>query len=254
MKKISFAWLCLWFIPALFLSLFLAGKKMEYNLPLNLAFNSLGVYDAFGRNLLPLTLHASFFSASFAVSVVSVSCFLSILIGTALALMSPSFRFPILRFLDMTLAFPSLLLALAWAAVQGPGWGTLIFTLALGTLPGMIRLIYVRTVELMSEGSVLSSIALGGNSAWIVTRHLLSPLLSLCKIKFPNLFAHALLAEATLSFLGVGCPIGSDTWGSLLAQGKDYLIEAPHITLITGLPLVLTLLSLQFVSGKNENF
>jgi peptide/nickel transport system permease protein len=83
--------------------------------------------------------------------------------------------------------------------------------------------------------------------------HLAPALLSLCAVKAPSLFAHALIAEASLSFIGIGAPTGQTTWGTLLAQGKDYLLEAPHITLAAGIPLILTTVSLQWWTDQNSD-
>lgn len=177
-----------------------------------------------------------------------ISCAIGILLGTAIALAPRPLRFLGLRGLEITLAFPSLLIALAWAAVRGPGWETLLVALAIGTLPSFTRLITARARELLQEDYVHAARALGAGPVRLVWSHLTPALLSLCSVKLPGLFAHALLAEATLSFLGVGAPIGRDTWGSLLAQGKDYLLEAPHIAFAAGIPLVMTVLSLQLLS------
>jgi peptide/nickel transport system permease protein len=207
-------------------------------------------FDAFGRALLPLTLKASLVSAAFAGAAVAASVLFAALAGCALALSRGAPRFYGLRALDLTLAFPSLLFALAWAAVSGPGWDTLLASLALGTVPGLTRLVFARARELLREEYVLAARSLGARPARVILRHLLPGVWSLCRVKVPNLFAGALLAEATLSFLGVGAPIGRDTWGSLLAQGRDYLIEAPHIALFAGIPLVMTVLSLQLLSER----
>lgn len=160
----------------------------------------------------------------------------------------PTLRYTLERALETLLAFPTLLFALSWAALRGPGWDTLAFALIVGTLPGFTRLVYARTRELLVEEYVLAARGLGASPWQLLKNHLAPPLASLCKVKVPNLFAHALLAEATLSFLGIGAPIGRDTWGALLLQGKDYLFEKPHIALGAGLPLALTVLSLQIMT------
>ncbi|OFZ79147.1 MAG: hypothetical protein A2583_00450 [Bdellovibrionales bacterium RIFOXYD1_FULL_53_11] len=207
-------------------------------------------FDAFGRNLLATVLRASAVSCLFAITATIVSCAAGITAGALLA-MSPKWaRFFLLRTLELLLAFPSLLLALAIAAVSGPGWGTLMVALMIGSVPAFTRLSYARTLELLSEEYILAARGLGAGPLRIFLRHLAPALLSLCSIKAPNLFAHALMAEATLSFIGAGAPAGRDSWGTLLAQGKDYLVEAPHIAFGAGVPLVLTVLALQLLSEK----
>ena len=211
-------------------------------------------FDSFGRDLFLLCLKSSGVSVCFAICAVFCASVLSLTYGVALALSPEWLRFTGQRVLEFLLAFPSVLLALAYAAIWGPGWDTLLVSLFLGIFPSLSRLVFVRSRDLMGEDYVKASFAFGGRSFWIARIHCMPALLSLMAVKFPNLFAHALLAEATLSFLGVGAPIGSDTWGSLLALGSAYPVEAPHITMATVVPLVLTLLAFQILSERKTDF
>lgn len=247
MRRFPAAWLTLWIAGALLFS----GSKPTHDLKRVLDGPSfahpLG-FDAFGRDLLATVLRASLTSAAFALLAVAFSTGAAILFGGGMALSPRPLRYGLERTLETLLAFPSLLFALAWAALRGPGWDTLAFSLVIGTVPGFTRLVYARTRELLAEEYVLAARGLGA-SPWVLLRNHLTPaLLALCKVKVPNLFAHALMAEATLSFLGIGAPIGRDTWGALLSQGKDYLFERPHVALGAGLPLALTVLSLQIMT------
>lgn len=207
-------------------------------------------FDAFGRDLLLVTLRASMTSSLFAAIAATASCIFGVLAGSSLVLLPARAQSITLRALEGILAFPYLLFALAWATVLGPGWGVLLFALLVGSVPSLTRLIYLRAKELMVEDYILAAQSLGVSPTRIVRHHLSPALLSLCSAKAPILFAQALMAEATLSFLGMGAPLGHDTWGSLLAQGKDYLIEAPHIALGSGLPLVAIVLCLQIFSDR----
>ncbi|HTL12495.1 MAG TPA: ABC transporter permease subunit, partial [Bdellovibrionota bacterium] len=177
-----------------------------------------------------------------------LACGLGCLAGGSLALAPRTLRETLARGLDFFLAFPSLILAFALAAVLGPGWGTLLLALASGALPPFVRLAYARAREVTHEEYVLAARSLGASTGHVLFRHVGPEILELCRVKLPNLFAHALLAEATLSFLGVGVPLGEDSWGTLLLQGKDFLVEAPHVALASGLPLVLTVAALQRLS------
>lgn len=257
MKPWPKAWLALWYAPAIVLAI-AVGRQSElihHHLALALEGPSLAHplgFDAFGRDLLLTTLRASVLSSAFAALAVVLSLAIGATAGTCLAVAPPAVRFGGLRLLELLLAFPALLFAMAWAAVRGPGWDTLAVALCLTTVPQLARLAYTRTVELASEDFVEAARGLGASPLRIARRHLLPGVLELCKVKLPNLFAGALMAEATLSFLGIGAPIGHDTWGMLLAQGKDYLVEAPHLAVGAGLPLVLTLLSLQSQSQTKK--
>jgi len=246
--KIFSFWLTTWFSAAICTYIFYQpSHQLAYTLYLPELFHPLG-FDSFGRDLLLLTLQASFLSASFALSICLLSCISGMTLGTMICFFPKKIQFLCLRAIEFMLSFPSLLLALAWAAIFGPGWSTLFFALAIGTIPSFVRLCYLRSQEVMAEEFVLASTSMGASPISILSKHLLPTVFRLCSIKIPNLFAHALLAEATLSFLGVGAPVGRDTWGSLLAQGQDYLIEAPHIAFGVGIPLVITIISLQKLS------
>jgi peptide/nickel transport system permease protein len=248
-------WLLLWLIFSPICVFFSAGAA-RFQLPLNLMPPSLRHpfgYDAFGRDVLLITARAGLNSMGFAAAVVVVSIVLAILSASLIVAVPARLKFVFLRVLEFLLAFPSLIVALAWAAIRGPGWSTLWFSLLIGTLPMLIRLVYARAQEVLVQDYIEASVSLGGSKGWVLTRHVVPELLSLCLLKAPNLFAQALMAEATLSFLGLGAPIGRDTWGSLLAQGKDYLIEAPHLAIGVGIPLIFTVLSLQKISESLES-
>ncbi len=245
-------WLALWFGATLFAQM-LPHSYFEPILSRSLASPSLHHwlgFDSFGKDLSFLVFRASLMSSVFAALTVAVSCFAGLLMGASIALAPFRLQFISLRALDTLLAFPTLLLALALAAIRGPGWGTLFFSLLIGILPPFTRLIYARSREILSEPFIEAAHGLGSSPFQILVRHLFPMLRSVCAVKIPSLFAQALMAEATLSFLGVGAPIGQDTWGSLLSSGKAYLFEAPHIAFSAGIPLTLTILSLQWLSER----
>lgn len=209
--------------------------------------------DAFGQDLLQGMLRGAWNSAGFAAAATAFSVILGIAIGLAAAQGKSGRGSTTLEtLLNAVLAFPSLLLALAWSAARGGGLLTLLGALVLGSFPGFARLVLVRVRELKAMPYLEASRAAGAGPFQESVRHLLPACWSLARAKVPALFAQTLLAEATLSFLGVGAPLGTETWGRSLAQGRDYLIEAPHIALASGIPLVLTVLCSQLLADRNE--
>lgn len=255
-KNLACGWLILWFTASLAGFSMSSEHQLEHALEPPSWSHPFG-FDAYGRDLIQIVLHASLKSSAFSLAAVAVSILLALLMASLTAFSSKPVRYLFLRILESLLAFPSLLFALAYAAVFGPGWDTLNFALLIGILPAFTRLLYLRTQEVLLEEYALASVSMGARPFILFRNHLLPALVSLCNIKIPHLFAHALLAEATLSFLGVGAPIGNDTWGSLLSQGKDYLLENPQIALGTGIPLTFTVLALQFLgesAAHKKNF
>ncbi|MGK5089493.1 ABC transporter permease subunit [Bdellovibrionota bacterium FG-2] len=257
-RGLAIFWLVMWFGAAILAKLPFSGNPadLEFNLNQALALPALTHplgFDAFGRDLLQLSLHASATSALFALLTTFIALAGGIIFGAAGALLPYTMKQFARKTLDFFLGFPSLLFALAWAAIRGPGWSTLIFALLLGSLPPVSRLLLLRCEELLQEEFVTAAQSVGASRLRILHTHLLPFLMSLCSLKAPNLFAHALMAEATLSFLGIGAPIGKDTWGALLIQGKDYLLEAPHLVIGAGVPLLLTVLSLLIISEERDH-
>lgn len=204
--------------------------------------------DAFGRDLVQVATRASFESFRFAVIATLLSLSLGLFLGSMMAIAKPSVRASGLFVLDLISALPFILIALALASVLGPGYTSLLASLALATLPGVVRLSYLRSLELRSEHYFGASVAFGATRIHLFRTHLIPGLLSVITAKAPGLFAQALLAEAALSFIGVGAPIGADSLGSLIASGKSYLIEAPQILIAGAVPLALSVMILQVLS------
>lgn len=201
--------------------------------------------DAFGRTLQSALSEAMARSLTFALISTFAAVSAGLVFGAFLGGASGRARFFGERVLDFFLAFPPMLLALVVQALIGTGWRSLGFAVTIGLVPGVVRFISSRAKEIAVTDYLGAAIALGGTSPDRFRRHYLPDLLEYLRLKFPSLFAQALLLEGTLSFLNLGVPPGVISWGSLLLQGKDYLIEAPHIAWSVGIPLVVTLLALQ---------
>ena len=240
-------YLCV-FLAGWSLASFLAlALNIESVLPLTLKWG----YDAFGRNLFLLTLKASGASLIVCCLSLALTLFLSFSLALIASLGPRPLRFLVKRCLELWLSIPGILLALCIAALTGPGWTALIASLCIGLTPSFTRLLLARAQEISKENYTLASIALGGSQLSLVKNHYLRPLIAFGSVKFPNLFAATLASEAALSFMGIGAPIGVDTWGLLLSQARDYLIEAPHIAIIVGTPLCLVIFALQQISEEH---
>jgi peptide/nickel transport system permease protein len=251
----AFLWLLLWSMLSIYASLF-TEPSFRLERALHPPSGGQGLWfgaDAFGRSLGWSVLRGSSLSLLFGFLAVIVSSLVATAFGILSAFAHKGIRLASQQMLEFLIGIPGLVLALGVAAVNGPGWTTLLIALILGVLPSLARIIQARTRELMLEDYVQASLALGATRSGVVRRHLLRGLTPILAAKMPTLFAHCLLAEATLSFLGVGAPLGNETWGALLAQGKEYLLEAPQIAWASGIPLVLTLLAVQTLADRTSN-
>jgi peptide/nickel transport system permease protein len=153
----------------------------------------------------------------------------------------------IMRVVDVLLAFPGILLAIFITAVLGPSLANVAFALAATGWTGYARLVRAQMLTLRERDYVQAARALGANDARILFRHLLpnaaGPILIQATFALPG----AILAEASLSFLGLGAPPGTPSWGSLVDQGTQYLLVAPHVALFPGLAIALTVLGFNFL-------
>jgi ABC-type dipeptide/oligopeptide/nickel transport system permease subunit len=242
LNQLSEAWLVLWIL----FSTYCLFQDNSFNL--SKAFAS--YHDGFGRNLFFITGSAAGATIGFSVLLAIVATIIGIIFGSFIVLGPSWLQSRFLMLLDFLLSFPSLLLALVLVAFLGPSILTLVFTISIGLIPSFTRMIYFRALEIENEDYVKASRGLGASNLYIFRHHLVPHLMDLSRIKFANLFTQALMAEATLTFMGVGAPAGTETWGSLLHHGRTHLIENPEIALFVGFPLFLTVFSIQILVSE----
>ncbi len=162
----------------------------------------------------------------------------ALLIGLAVGLAAGYFGgwldWLLMRIVDMFLAFPSLLLAIAVSMVLGSGIGTVIFALAVVGWAEMARIIRSAALELRSAEYVIAARTLGASHLRIILTHILPNCLPLITVIFTMGMATAVLSEASLSFLGLGVDPSLPTWGGMVAAGKDYMLRRPELVVYPG--------------------
>jgi len=207
--------------------------------------NLLGT-DDFGRDVFTRAAIAGRLSLLVGLSVVAVSCVL----GVTLGLLAGFFRrldAPLARLIDAMMAFPDILLAISLVAALGPSVVNVVTALGIVYAPRLARVVRASTLVIRELPYVEAARALGVSTPRIMVRHVLRNLLSPILVQGTFIFASAMLAEAGLSFLGVGVSPSVPTWGTMIAQGRQYLDQAPWILFFPGLAIVLAVLSLQLV-------
>lgn len=202
--------------------------------------------DEFGRDVFSRAIYAARISLAVSAGVVLLASVLGILLGV----WAGYFRrldAPISRLLDAMMSFPDILLAIALVAALGPSLVNVILALGITYAPRLARVVRGSTLVLRELPYVEAARTLGLPTWQILLRHILLNLASPILVQSSFIFASAMLAEASLSFLGVG--VGSDmpTWGTMLAMGREYMNGSPWLMYFPGLAIVFAVLSLQLL-------
>jgi len=179
---------------------------------------------------------------------------ISLLIGTTIGTISGYFGgwldAMIVRIIDVFLAVPGILLAIAFAAVMGPGIENVVIALSLVGWVGYARLSRAQVMTVKHRDHVQAAIALGTPSAAIMRRHLI-PLISAPLIVEATFgIAAVVLAEAGLSFLGLGVQPPDASWGSMVRDGTAYMLVAPHLVVSPGVTIMLVVLSVNIMGDR----
>ena len=202
--------------------------------------------DELGRDLLARIAHGGRYSLSIA----AMTAVGAVAMGTLLGLLSGFFRrldAPISRVVDAMMSFPDILLAIALVAILRPSMLNVVYALVLVYTPRVARVVRASTLVVRELLYVEAARAVGVSSAGILLRHILPNLMSPILVQASFIFAYAILAEAALSFLGVGVPPEIPTWGTMVAGSQQYAHQALWIVLFPGLAIVITALSLQLL-------
>lgn len=172
----------------------------------------------------------------------------AVIAGTLLGMAAGYFRWadaPIMRVVDAMMAFPDILLGIALVAILGPSLWNVVLALVIVYTPRVARVARASTLVLRDLLYVDAARAIGTPTWRILTLHILPGLVSPTLVQFTFIFAYAILAEAALSFLGVGVPPSIPTWGTMIAGSLNYSDQAFWTILCPGLAIVITSLSLQ---------
>ncbi|MCL4555370.1 MAG: ABC transporter permease [Gammaproteobacteria bacterium] len=199
--------------------------------------------DELGRPLWARLLAGAQTSAWVALMVVGISASVGTFIGMLSAYIGGWFDHVVRWIIDAFLAFPHLLLAIALAAVLGAGIGNLVLALSIVGWVGYARLARGQTLSLRNRYHVMAARSLAVPRYLILWRHVLPLLFAPLAIEMTFGIAGAVIAEAGLSFLGLGVQPPQASWGTMIREGARYILTAPHLVLVPGLTLMLVILA-----------
>ncbi|MGK7870286.1 ABC transporter permease [Falsiroseomonas sp. E2-1-a20] len=202
--------------------------------------------DRFGRDVLSRTLHGGQVSLRIGLGVALFTGLVGGLIG-ALAGFVRRLDDPLMRFMDALMAFPAVLLAIALAAALGPSEMNVILALSIAYVPRTARVMRAGVMVVREFPFVEGARAIGASPGRVLFRHILPNAMAPLVVQQTYVFALAILAEAVLSFLGVGPPPPTPTLGGIIAEGRDYIQESPWISLVPGVAIAMTVLGLNLM-------
>ena len=202
--------------------------------------------DRYGRDILSRALYGARVSLRIGLGVALLTALAGGLIG-ALAGFVRRLDGPLMRLMDSLMAFPAVLLAIALAAALGPSELNVILALSIAYAPRTARVMRAGVLVVREFPFVEGARAIGASPARVLLRHILPNAMAPLVVQQTYVFALAVLAEAVLSFLGVGPPPPTPTLGGIIAEGRDYIQEAPWISLVPGVGIALTVLGLNLM-------
>ena len=200
--------------------------------------------DDLGRSILARLLHGVEVSLLVALSVTAVTMTVGVLIGMLAGFYGGRVDQVLMQVTDVFLAFPGILLAIAFAAVLGPGLLNLMIALSLTGWVSYARLTRGQTLSLRDRQHVLAALSLGASVPRLIGKHILPLLTSVLVVEATYSLASVMIAEASLSFLGLGIQAPNASWGAMLRDGVRYMLVAPHYVLIVGLSLMSLILAI----------
>ncbi len=211
--------------------------------------------DELGRDILSRVIYGSRISMLVGSSVVAVSLALGLIIGSIAGYYGGRLdRFVNVVVMNAFLSFPGILIAIAFVAFRGPGIFNLVLALSLGGWVGYARLVRAQVLAAREREFVEAARALGASDLRVVVHHILPNIIQPVVVQAAIGMAGAILAEATMSFLGLGVPPPTASWGAMLNDGRAHLFDAPHLVIFPALAVMLAVLSFNFIGDALRDY
>jgi ABC-type dipeptide/oligopeptide/nickel transport system permease subunit len=210
--------------------------------------------DKLGRDLLSRVIYGARISLWVGISTMSISLVIGMTVGAISGYYGGMVDEIVMRIVDILLAFPGILLAIAMVAVLGPSLNHVILALCLIGWVGYARLVRGQVLYLRELEYIAAAQALGATPPRIIVSHLLPNLVAPVIVEATFGMAGAILAEASLSFLGLGAQPPTPSWGAMLNEGRQFLLMAPHHTTFPGLAIMVTVLGFNFLGDGLRDY
>jgi peptide/nickel transport system permease protein len=198
--------------------------------------------DQFGRDVFSMLMVGARNTLFVGIVAVGIAVALGVPLGGLAALRRGGSEEVVMRASDLLLAFPALLLAILFAAVFKPGTLTAMIAIGIAFTPVFARLVRGAGLQVMAQDYVTAARTFGSSARWIFWRHLLPNVANVLIVQATVAFALAILAEAALSYLGLGTQPPTASWGRMLNESQSYLNQSPLLALWPGLAIALSVL------------
>jgi peptide/nickel transport system permease protein len=211
--------------------------------------------DELGRDILSRLIYGSRISMLVGSCVVAASLAVGLIVGSLAGYYGGRLdRFINIVVMNAFLSFPGILLAIAFVAFRGPGIFNLVLALSLGGWVGYARLVRAQVLAAREREFVEAARALGASDLRVIVRHILPNIIQPVIVQAAIGMAGAILAEATMSFLGLGVPPPTASWGAMLNDGRAHLFDSPHLVIFPALAVMLAVLSFNFIGDGLRDF
>ena len=203
--------------------------------------------DDLGRDVLSRIVWGARVSLRVGLSVVVVSALIGVALGALAGYFGGAIETAVMRVCDVLLAFPGILLAIALVAMLGPNLDNVIIALCVIGWVGYARLTRGQVLKVRQMDYVVAARALGARSGRVIARHVLPNVVNPVIVMATLGLAGAILAEASLSFLGLGVQPPTPSWGAMLTSGRRYIGQADHLAIFPGIAIMLSVMGLNFL-------
>ena len=206
--------------------------------------------DNVGRDIFSRLIHGSRISLVVGIAAVSISLLIGVTLGLLSGFLGGRVDATIMALVDIMLAFPQLILAFAMVAVLGPGIGNIILVLGLTGWERYARVVRAEVLALREREFVQAARAIGVATPTIIFRHIMPNIFSSVIVMATLQTAQTILAEAALSFLGLGTGLSYPSWGQMIAMGRDYINVAWWLSTFPGIAILLTVLAINLLGDR----
>ncbi|MFM1912030.1 MAG: Glutathione transport system permease protein GsiD [Pseudomonadota bacterium] len=250
-------WVLVFWVLAAIVANLVGFQPNQIHLDLILAkpsFGHLFGFDDLGREILPRLLAGAQVSLLVVVLVTTITASVGVMLGLVSGYYGGWVDRTLMQITDVFLAFPGILLAIAFAAVLGAGLSNLILALCVTSWVGYARLTRAQVLSLRQRQHVMAAESLGASTLRIMLKHMLPLLAAPLLVEATYSMASLVIAEASLSFLGLGIQAPNASWGAMLRDAVRYMLIAPHYVLAVGLSLMSLVLAVNVLGDRLRDY